>query len=71
MKNREEMDKKLIAVMDSLRESSSAAISHATLIRDCDHMKTALLDLWTLYNNIIQKVAEHAKAIRDDNSDQR
>ena len=68
MKNKKERDKQLIAVMDSLRESSIAAITHATLIRDWDQMKTASLELYRLYTKIIQKVAENAKAIRDDDN---
>jgi len=71
MKNKKEVDKQLIAVMDSLRESSTAAITHATLIRDWDQMKTASMELYRLYTKIIEKVAENARAIRDDNSDQR
>jgi len=68
MKNKKERDKQLIAVMDSLRESSTAAITHATLIRDWDQMKTASLELYRLYTKIIEKVAENAKAIRDDDN---
>lgn len=71
MKNKKERDKQLIAVMDSIRESSTAAVTHATLIRDWDQMKTASMELYRLYTEIIRKVAENAKAIQDDNSDKR
>lgn len=70
MKNKKERDKFTVAT-ESLRESFSAAISHAAMIRDCDRMKAALLDLWARYNEIVDQLAENAKAIQDDNSDKR